>query len=63
MLDDFNVWCYIANILLYALYLIYFVFQKYIMESGIGKGLISRQGSILSLSGLSQASTSSFKVL
>lgn len=35
--------------------------KKYLMESGFGKVPIIRQGSILSLSGLSQASTSSFK--
>ena len=36
--------------------------QKYLAESGFGQVPITRQGSILSLSALSQASTSSFKV-
>ena len=36
--------------------------QKFLQENGFDPHMIRRQGSVLSLSGLSQTSTSSFKV-
>ena len=65
----FQVVEFLSDLTLISLSFSFFLFplslshvQKFLQENGFDPHMIRRQGSVLSLSGLSQTSTSSFKV-